>query len=102
MFASPAICAAADTAQGAVLLAGGDSATAAEHLRRGADLWHESNAPYERARTHALLARALHAQGETGRARGELEAARRAFESLGARLDLARLAAFESSVASLN
>jgi hypothetical protein len=44
------------------------------------------------------VARALQAQGETSRARGELEAARRAFESLGAQLDLARLAAFEASV----
>jgi tetratricopeptide (TPR) repeat protein len=94
-FASPAIRAAADTAQGALLLADGDAAGAVECLRRSADLWRDANAPYDRARARALLARALHARGERSRAQGGLQAARSAFESLGARLDLARLAAFD-------
>ena len=44
-----------------------------------------------RAGNEALLARALLEQGEASRARGELQAARAAFETLGARLELARL-----------
>src|SRR6185503_2536117 len=98
VFRSPAILAAADSAQGAVLLADGDVAGAVECLRRAADLWRDANAPYDRARTRALLARALLEQGETSRARGELEAARVAFESLGARLDLDRLCEFDATL----
>ena len=99
VFASPAIRAAADTAQGAVLLADGDAAGAVECLSRSADLWRDANAPYERARARMLLARALHARGERSRAQGGLQAARSAFESLGAGLDLGRLAAFDTAVA---
>ena len=99
MFASPAILASADSAQGAVLLADGDSAGAVECLRRAADLWRDANAPYDRARTRALLARALLEQGERNRAQGEMQAARTAFESLGARLDLDQLAEFDAALA---
>jgi hypothetical protein len=91
--------AAADSAQGAMLLADGDAAGAVECLRRSADLWRDANAPYERARARVLLARALHARGERGRGQGELQAARNAFESLGAGLDLSRLAAVDTAVA---
>ena len=98
VFASPAILAAADSAQGAALLADGDSAGAVAHLRRGADRWRDANAPYDRARTRVLLARALLEQGEGSQARGEQRAARTAFESLGARLDLARLAEFNTAL----
>ncbi len=96
VFASPAILAAADLARGTALLAEGDSAGALESLQRAADLWRDADAPYDRARTRALLARALLEQGERSRAKGELQAARTAFESLGARLDLARLAQFDA------
>ena len=98
VFATPAIGAAANTARGGLLLAEGDGTGAIECLRRGADLWHDANAPYERARTRVLLARALLQRGETGRAQGEIQAARTAFESLGARLELARIAAFGVNV----
>jgi len=99
MFASPAILAGADRARGATLLAEGDSAGALECLARAADLWRDANAPYDRARTRALLARALREQGERSRAQGELQGARTAFESLGARLDLAGLAQFDAALA---
>jgi len=82
-----------------VLLADGDGAGSVECLRRAADLWRDANAPYDRARTRALLATALLEQGERSRAQGELQAARTAFESLGARLDLARLAEFDAAFA---
>jgi len=99
VFASPAILAAADSSQGAALLADGDGAGAVESLRRAADLWRDANAPYDRARTRALLARALLEQGERSRAQGELHAARTAFESLGARIELARLAELDAAFA---
>lgn len=99
MFASPAIQAAADLAQGAALLADRDSAGTLECLQRAADLWRAANAPYDRDRTRALLARALLEEGERSRAQGELQTARTTFESLGARLDLARLAQFDAALA---
>jgi len=99
MFASPAILASADHARGATLLAEGDSADALECLQRATDLWRDANAPYDRARTRVLLARALLEQGERSRAQGELQAARTTFESLGARLDLAGLAHFNAPLA---
>ena len=99
LFASPAIRASADTAQGAMHLAEGDGAEAVECLRRAADLWRDANAPYDRARTRMLLARAHLQQGETNRAQGELQTARTAFESLGARLELVRLAEFDAAFA---
>jgi tetratricopeptide (TPR) repeat protein len=99
MFASPAILAEADRAQGTALLADGESAGALECLQRAADLWRDANAPYDRARTRAVLARALLEQGERSRAQGELHAARTMFESLGARLDLAGLAELDAALA---
>jgi DNA-binding SARP family transcriptional activator len=98
VFASPAILAAATSAQGAILLAEGDAANAIERLTRSMDLWRDANAPYDRARTRALLARALLEQGDEGRARGEERAARTVFESLGARLDLIRLTEFKAAL----
>jgi DNA-binding SARP family transcriptional activator len=92
VFASLAILAAADSARGAALLADGDSAGAVDCLRRGVELWRDANAPYEMARTRALLARARFEHGDKSRGHGELDVARASFESLGARLDLARLA----------
>src|SRR4029079_6130658 len=80
-FATAAIQAAAGRARGAVLLAGGDSAGALECLQRAADLWRDANAPYERACTRVLLARALFAQDDRNRGQGELQAARTTFES---------------------
>jgi tetratricopeptide (TPR) repeat protein len=99
VFTSPAILAAADGAQGAVLLADGDSAGAVECLQRAADRWLDANAPYDRARTRALLVRALLATGDRRRAQGELLVARTAFESLGAHLDLAGLAQLDAELA---
>ena len=98
-FASPAILAEANRAQGTALLADGESAGALECLQRAADLWRDANAPYDRARTRALLARALLEQGERSRAQGELHAARTTFESLGARLDLTDLAELDEALA---
>lgn len=90
-FSSPAVRAASDCARGAVALARADAAGAAEALRSGVNQWRQASAPYEAARARVLLAEALLRRGDPGGARAELHAARGAFESLGARLDLERV-----------
>jgi class 3 adenylate cyclase len=76
--------AAAATAAGAVQLAGGDAPAAARSLGEAIQLWSELEAPYEAARVRLLLAEALAADGDVERARMETQAARTAFEQLGA------------------
>jgi DNA-binding SARP family transcriptional activator len=91
-YARPALAAAAECAQATVLLAEGDPAMAAAALRRGIASWREAGAPYETARARLLLGEALERQGDRKHALVELDAARAAFESLGAELDLQRAA----------
>jgi DNA-binding SARP family transcriptional activator len=90
VYARPALAAAAECAQAAVWLHRGRSAEAATSLRRGIELWGQAGAPYEVARARLLLARALDRQGDRRQALAESDAARAAFESLGAQLDLER------------
>jgi DNA-binding CsgD family transcriptional regulator len=78
---------------GAVDLAVGDAAGALVSLRRALNGWQELDAPYETARVRVLLARACGELGDHDAAALELEAARAAFERLGARPDLDRLEA---------
>jgi class 3 adenylate cyclase len=87
-FATPAAKAAAGCCAGAVALAEGDAATAAERLRQGIEHWAELDAPYEVARARMILAEAFVAQDEPDRAAIEARTARDAFERLGAALDL--------------
>jgi DNA-binding SARP family transcriptional activator len=89
-YARPALAAAAECARARLLLAGGDPAAAAAALQRGIALWRQAGAPHETARARLLLAEALERQGDRRHAHAELDAARAAFESLGARLDLRR------------
>ena len=91
----PAQAAAAECAQGAVLLAGEEPVPAVDSLRRGIARWREAGAPYEAARARLLLTEALLRQGDRKHALVELEAARASLESLGARLDLERAAWLE-------
>jgi tetratricopeptide (TPR) repeat protein len=91
-YARPALAAAAECARARVLLAEGDRAMAAASVRRSIALWREAGAPYETARAHLLLGEALDQHGDRKQARVEFDAARRAFESLGAKLDLQRAA----------
>lgn len=79
------------SAQARVLLAEGDPAQAATALRRGIALWRQAGAPYETARARLLLGEALEQHGDRRHALAELDAARTAFESLGAKLDLQRV-----------
>jgi DNA-binding CsgD family transcriptional regulator len=77
--------------RGAVELGEGDPRAALEPLRRACRLWQELDAPYEVARVRRLVGLACRELGDDDSAALELEAARAAFEQLGAAPDLARL-----------
>jgi ATP/maltotriose-dependent transcriptional regulator MalT len=76
-------------ARGAVELAAGDAGGALASLRRAALAWQELEAPYEAARARVLVGRACRALGDEEGFWLELEAARSAFEELGAGPDVA-------------
>jgi DNA-binding CsgD family transcriptional regulator len=76
-------------ARGAVELVAGDARGALVALRQASTLWHQLEAPYERARSRVLVARACRALGDDETATLELGAARAAFARLGAAPDLA-------------
>jgi DNA-binding CsgD family transcriptional regulator len=78
-------------ARGAVALAAGDARGALAELREAQQLWLDLDAPYEVARTRALIAHACSALGDDGSAELEREAARETFSRLGAAPDLMRL-----------
>ena len=78
-------------ARGSVELAEGDAAGALIALRRAVERWQELEAPYEHARTRVLIGLACRALGDDDAAELELEAARAAFEELGAAPDVARV-----------
>ncbi len=78
-------------ARGQVALARDDASEALTALRESLLRWLTLEAPYEAARTRVLLGRACQALGDSDGAALELEAARSAYEELGARPDLERL-----------
>jgi DNA-binding NarL/FixJ family response regulator len=90
---APALRHAATDAAGAVALAEGDARIALEHLREAWEGWRDLDAPFEVARVRVLLASAYAALGDEEGARMEREAALEAFEHLGARPNVERLAA---------
>ncbi len=71
-------------ARGEVALAEGDPPTALAALRRAWQSWQELQAPYEAARTRALVGLACRSLGDEDTAALELEAARDVFTRLGA------------------
>jgi tetratricopeptide (TPR) repeat protein/predicted Ser/Thr protein kinase len=75
---------------GAVALAEGDVETALFLLSKARENWQAVNMPYEEARTRICMANAYWREGETDLAELEALAARAAFESLGAAVDLDR------------
>jgi ATP/maltotriose-dependent transcriptional regulator MalT len=81
----------ADRAHGSVLIAFGDPRAALAPLRRSWSAWKQLDAPYEGARVRALIGNAYHALGDEQSAAMEVDAARWAFERLGAAPDVARL-----------
>lgn len=91
-FDTPMLHAAAEHAEGEVLLAEGQAAGAIARLRRALGHWREVEAPYEAGRTCETLGLAHREAGNPDDAALELQAARSAFTGLGAALDVARVA----------
>ena len=75
--------------RGAVELAAGDAGSALVSLRQAVQTWQELEAPYEAARARLLVGQACKVLGDEEAFALELDAARRTFEELGARPDLA-------------
>jgi class 3 adenylate cyclase len=80
-------------ARAELALAEGRIDEAVAQLREAAAHWREVGAPWEAARLQTLLAEALGRDGDPSSAQIELEAARSAFERLGAALDARHAAA---------
>jgi ATP/maltotriose-dependent transcriptional regulator MalT len=78
-------------AQGVVALQDGDCEPALVALRAAQRIWLDLDAPYEVARTRALLAQVCTQLGDAEAAALELESARSIFRELGAAPDLARI-----------
>jgi ATP/maltotriose-dependent transcriptional regulator MalT len=75
----------------AVDLAAGEPESALVSLRRAQTVWQELEAPYEAARVRVLVGLACRALGDEDSAALELDAARAAFEQLGAAPDVLRV-----------
>lgn len=86
----PLLRAAADHAEGAVLLAEGHARSALSSLRNAWRIWQELEAPYEAARARVLIGLACGDVEDEDAAEMELDAARWAFQQLGAAPDLVR------------
>ncbi|GGU54376.1 response regulator transcription factor [Lentzea flava] len=87
----PVIEAERSAARGELALAEGDPAGALPLLRRAAGIWEDQNAPHEVAKLNVLIGQACRALADHDGARLQFTAARRTFERLGARPDLAVL-----------
>jgi DNA-binding CsgD family transcriptional regulator len=97
---APLLHAVADCSRGAVLLAAGDPGTALDSLRQAWTTWREIEAPYEAARVRVLIGLACRQLGDDDTAAMELDAARWAFEQVGAHPDRARVDALTHGVPS--
>jgi DNA-binding CsgD family transcriptional regulator len=89
---APLLRAIAAYAGGSVRLAEGKASSALGDLRRAYTGWWELAMPYEAARTRVLIGLACRALGDEDSAEWELDAARAAFDQLGAQPDLTRMA----------
>lgn len=98
---APLLRANAAHADGEVRLAENDPRAALEPLRQALTLWRELGAPYQAARTRALIARACEQLGDLDSAGLERDAARKEFERLGAMPDVHRLGATPPAATSL-
>jgi DNA-binding CsgD family transcriptional regulator len=92
-YESPMLGALLAHARGSVELAAGEAQPALVALREALQGWQELDAPYEVARTRALVGEACRVLGDEEAAALELDAAREIFERLGAAPDLARIQA---------
>jgi class 3 adenylate cyclase len=89
-YRSDALHAMAHSCRGAVAVAEGDGADAIRELSLARRHWREIDVPYEAARVRMLMAEAYRLEGDRQAAMLEAEAARSAFERLGAGPDLTR------------
>ena len=89
----------ADRAEGRVLIAEGEPRAAFAPLRRSWTAWQRLEAPYEAARVRVLISAACRALGDEESAAMEVDAARWAFERLGAAYELACLDADSACLA---
>jgi len=89
-FNSAPLRASALCARGDLQLAEGDSRSAVSTLRQGWRMWKDGDLPYEAAQARMSLGVALRADGDEDAAVMEIQAARSAFERLGAIIDLRR------------
>ena len=78
-------------ARGAAMLAEGDIAPALDQLRLACAAWAELEAPYDHARSRALVGRARQQLGDVDTGRLDLAAARQVFQRLGATPDVGRI-----------
>jgi tetratricopeptide (TPR) repeat protein len=90
VYGTPALCAIAEHARGALELVCGNADEAAAHLAAGQRLWRRAEAPYDAARAGELLAEAHLHQGDRDSGILELRAAVALFERLGATPDARR------------
>ena len=90
-FESEVLAAIAAHARGTVLLARGDPQRALDSLRAALEVWQRVAAPCLAARVRVSIGLACRALGDRDGAELEFAAARKVFEELGARPDLARL-----------
>lgn len=97
IFDSKVMCAAAEAAWGALVLATGEE-DPLPPLRRSVRLWQEAGSPYESARARVLLATALAQADHLDSALVELADARASFHQLGARLDAEAVVELLSSI----
>jgi DNA-binding NarL/FixJ family response regulator len=86
-YRSSGLQAVAKRSRGSVLLATGRTEEALSILRSACSGWTELEAPYDCAKVRVLLARAYRQLGDIESSDRELDAARAAFEELGAELD---------------
>jgi DNA-binding CsgD family transcriptional regulator len=90
-FERPMLRAIAAQVRGSVELARGEPQSALRSLRSAWHVWEELDAPYEGGRVRLLVGLACRALGDEDGAALEFEAARAAFDGLGAAPDVARV-----------
>jgi DNA-binding NarL/FixJ family response regulator len=89
---SAVVAATASMAQGAYHLASGSPAAALNQLRRALNGWRELQLPYEEATARLMIGRTQRMLGDEEGGRIEIDAARAAFDRLGAVADARRAA----------
>jgi DNA-binding CsgD family transcriptional regulator len=90
-FGCDGLLAASAYTSGCVELAAGDPSGSLPYLRKASTLWRGLEAPFEVARARVQIGLAMAALGDEVSSAGELAAARRVFEELGAAAALAQL-----------